>query len=40
MDKILIGGAMANTFLNYRGINLGSTKIEPNEEKTLTKSMN
>ena len=26
-DKILIGGAMANTFLNYRGINLGSTKI-------------
>lgn len=36
-DKILIGGAMANTFLNYRGINLGSTKIEPNEEKTLDK---
>jgi 3-phosphoglycerate kinase len=36
-DKILIGGAMANTFLNYRGFKTGSSKLETNQTETLDK---
>lgn len=34
-DKIVIGGAMANTFLAYKGYNMASSKIEPNQEQIL-----
>ena len=34
-DKIIIGGAMANTFLSYRGVNLGASKIESGQAETL-----
>ena len=34
-DKILIGGAMANTFLAYRGIATGSSKVESDQKETL-----
>lgn len=34
-DRIVIGGAMANTFLQYRGYNVGKSLVEPNEKKTL-----
>lgn len=34
-DKIFIGGAMANTFLNYRGKQMGESKYEPGQDKTL-----
>lgn len=34
-DKIVIAGAMANTFLAYKGFNLGRSKIEADAEKTL-----
>ncbi len=32
---ILIGGAMANTFLAYKGKNIGSSKAEPDQTETL-----
>lgn len=34
-DHIVIGGAMANTFLKYRGFEVGESKIEPGEEETI-----
>ena len=34
-DKILIGGAMANTFLDYKGISVGASKIEPGQAAVL-----
>lgn len=34
-DKILIGGAMANTFLDYKGISVGASKVESGQKKVL-----
>jgi len=34
-DKIFIGGAMANTFLAYKGYDVGKSKVEPDQEATL-----
>ncbi len=34
-DTIIIGGAMANTFLNYKGHDMGASKIEKDQEKVL-----
>lgn len=34
-DKIIIGGAIANTFLKYRGFEIGTSKYEDNEEVLL-----
>lgn len=34
-DKIIIGGAMANTFLAYKGVNVGASKIETDQHETL-----
>lgn len=34
-DKILIGGAMANTFLAYRGFNVGNSKYEADQSEVL-----
>ena len=34
-DKIIIGGAMANTFLNYKGVNMGASKLESDQSETL-----
>lgn len=34
-DKIVIGGAMANTFLSYKGHDMGGSKVEEGQEKTL-----
>jgi phosphoglycerate kinase len=34
-DKIIIGGAMANTFLAYKGYSLGKSRIEEGVEKTI-----
>lgn len=34
-DKVLIGGAMANTFLQYRGNNMGASKVEADQQDTL-----
>lgn len=34
-DTILIGGAMANTFLAYRGHRMGHSTIEPDQEQVL-----
>lgn len=36
-DTILIGGAMANTFLAYKGYNLGKSKYEADQKETLDK---
>ncbi len=36
-DKILIGGAMANTFLRYKGVDVGSSKVETDQTETLDK---
>ena len=30
-DQILIGGAMANTFLEYKGYNMGKSRVEPGQ---------
>ena len=34
-DSIIIGGAMANTFLKYKGHHMGSSKVEDGQEKVL-----
>lgn len=34
-DKIVIGGAMANTFLTYKGHNMGGSKVEQGQETVL-----
>lgn len=34
-DKILIGGAMANTFLAHKGIAMGASKVESDMESTI-----
>lgn len=34
-DKIIIGGAMANTFLSYKGYNMGKSKIEEDQKDTI-----
>jgi len=34
-DKIIIGGAMSNTFLKYKGHHMGSSKVEDGQEKVL-----
>lgn len=34
-DKVLIGGAMANTFLDYKGYSMGISKVEPDQKETL-----
>lgn len=34
-DKILVGGAMANTFLRYKGYDMGASVVEKDQEKTL-----
>jgi len=36
-DTILIGGAMANTFLAYKGIDVGASKKEDGQTETLDK---
>jgi 3-phosphoglycerate kinase len=34
-DTIVISGAMANTFLAYRGLSLGKSKVEPDQDAIL-----
>lgn len=34
-DKVIIGGAMANTFLKYKGYDVGSSKVEEGQEAVL-----
>jgi len=34
-DKIIIGGAMANTFLAYKGASMGKSKLESDQNETL-----
>jgi phosphoglycerate kinase len=34
-DTIVIGGAMANTFLAYKGLKLGKSKFEPDEKAII-----
>lgn len=34
-DKIIIGGAMANTFLAYKGFSVGKSKVESNQNEVL-----
>ncbi len=34
-DQIIIGGAMANTFLVYKGYNMGASMVEPNQNSVL-----
>ena len=34
-DKIIIGGAMANTFFKYKGYDVGASKVEDGQEKVL-----
>lgn len=34
-DKVLIGGAMANTFLQYKGFSVGKSKVESDQKDTL-----
>lgn len=39
-DTIMIGGAMANTFLADRGVDMGKSKVEPNEAATIREIYN
>lgn len=34
-DKIFIGGSMANTFLSYKGLSVGASKVEEDQTATL-----
>lgn len=34
-DTVIIGGAMANTFLSYKGNNMGKSKVESDQNATL-----
>lgn len=34
-DRVVIGGAMANTFLKYKGYHVGASKVEEGQEKVL-----
>jgi phosphoglycerate kinase len=34
-DKIIVGGAMANTFLNYKGFKMGASVLEKDEHEVL-----
>lgn len=34
-DRIIIGGAMANTFLKYKGYHVGASKVEEGQEAVL-----
>ena len=34
-DRIIIGGAMANTFLKYKGFRVGASKVEEGQEAVL-----
>lgn len=34
-DKVIIGGAMANTFLAYKGYNMGASMVEAGQEAVL-----
>ena len=34
-DQIIIGGAMANTFLAHRGYNVGASKVEPDQDVVI-----
>ena len=34
-DKIIIGGAMANTFLAYKGVKMGASMLESDQNETL-----
>lgn len=34
-DGIIVGGAMANTFMKYKGANIGKSKYEADQEKVL-----
>lgn len=34
-DRIIIGGAMANTFLKYKGYHVGASKVEAGQESVL-----
>ncbi|MCD8561540.1 phosphoglycerate kinase [Candidatus Saccharibacteria bacterium] len=34
-DTILVGGAMANTFLKYKGHDVGASMVEPGQERVL-----
>lgn len=36
-DKIIIAGAMANTFLSFKGYNMGSSKVEKDQEGIIEK---
>lgn len=36
-DTLLIGGAMANTFLAYKGYSVGASKVESDQKETLDK---
>lgn len=36
-DTVLIGGAMANTFLSYKGYSMGASKVETDQKETLDK---
>lgn len=34
-DKVIVGGAMANTFLRYKGLPVGKSLVEDGQEQTL-----
>ncbi len=36
-DQIVIGGAMANTFLLYKGVNVGKSLVDPDEKAIIDK---
>jgi phosphoglycerate kinase len=36
-DKIVVGGAMANTFLAFRGLNMGASVMEANQTEVISR---